>query len=86
MQVIKATEARQNFFSILDEVFYGGKDVVIEKGSKVKVKISSIKPPKKFDFVKYRKDLKKMGKIFTDEDVKDIEEARKSMDRDLGGW
>lgn len=86
MQLINATEARKNFFSILDEVYFDGKEYVIEKGSRVKVKVSPVVVPKKFDFAKYRENIKKIGKIFSDEDVRDFQETRKSMDRDLGDW
>ena len=86
MQLINATEARKNFFSILDEVYFDGKEYMIKKGSRVKVKVSPVVVPKKFDFAKYRNDIKKMKGIFTEEDIKDIQAARKSMDRDLGDW
>lgn len=86
MQLINATEARKNFFSILDEVYFDGKEYVIEKGSRVKVKVSPVVVPKKFDFTKYRSDIKKMKGVFTEKDFKDIQAARKSMDRDLGDW
>lgn len=86
MELINATEARKNFFSILDEVFYGGKEVIIKKGGKVKVRVTSVVSPKKFDFAKYKENIKKIGKIFSDADVKDFQKARRSMDRKLGNW
>lgn len=86
MQLINATEARRNFFSILDEVYFDGKEIVIEKGNRVKVKIIPVMAPKIFDFAKYRENIIKIGKIFSDEDVRDFQKTRKSMDRDLENW
>ncbi|HAI22323.1 TPA: hypothetical protein DCP77_00865 [Candidatus Collierbacteria bacterium] len=86
MQLINATEARKNFFSILDEVYFDGKEVMIKKGNRVKVKFTPVTAEKAFDYTKYRNDLKKVDGIFDEHDFSDMQKAKMSMDKNVKNW
>jgi|GEM_PF-2106006 len=86
MQLINATEARKNSPSLLDEVYFDGKEVVIEKGNRVKVKVSSVTIEGPFDYTKYRSDLKKMKGMFDEHDFSDMQKAKMSMDKNIKNW
>jgi len=43
MKVVSAKQARQNFSEILNEVYYGGKKVIISRSRKPMVVLISIK-------------------------------------------
>ncbi len=81
MKVIKvsATEARNNFFELLNEVIYGDKEVRVYKNKQPAVRIVGDKKAK-VDWDEYKKKVKAARGIFTKEDEEVIEKIRKEFD------
>ncbi len=60
--VISATEARNNFFEMLNSVMYKGKEFIVEKDGKPAVKVSSAIPQR--DPKEIKKILKDVRRVF----------------------
>lgn len=70
-----ATEARKEFFDLINAAKYGGQETVVTKNGK---KVARIIPEesKERDWEKYKRVVEAAGGIFADEDVKQIRQAR----------
>ena len=77
-----ATEARREFFDLVNAAMYGGQVTWITKGKRQAAKIVPI-DEKKIDWIKYKKAIEAAGGIFSDEDVKDVQKVKKEINERL---
>lgn len=82
---MNATEARKNFFDILNAAVYGGQVTIIVKNGKEVATIQA-KKKKKFDLKKYMKSLNTLHELMTGDDYKDIEKTHKSFKTRFPDW
>ncbi|MBU1071058.1 type II toxin-antitoxin system prevent-host-death family antitoxin [Patescibacteria group bacterium] len=82
-----ATEARREFFDLVNAAMYGGQVTWITKGKRKAAKIMPIEE-KKIDWVKYKKDMRGVVGLFNNEDFKTMKRVRKEInDRlDKNDW
>ncbi len=72
---VTATQARQNFFKLLDQAKADGQEIEIEKDGVVVAKIVPTQP-EKIDWQAYFDELAAMPR-WTEEEAKSVEQARK---------
>jgi len=60
--ILSATEARNNFFEMLNSVIYKGEEFIVEKDGKPAVKVSSAMP--EHDPKEIEKTLREVRKVF----------------------
>lgn len=79
-QTMTATTARKQFFELLDAAYYQGLETILTKNGK---KVARIVPIEEegVDWDAYLKKIKNFKPFLTDEDVKEIEDARKSFNK-----
>ena len=82
---ISATQARQNFFKLLDQVKADGQPIDIIKDGVV---VATLQPPVKadVDWPAYFKELAAAVPFITDEDVEQMKAARKGWKTRFPEW
>ena len=78
---MSATQARNNFFDIMNAAIYGNQITVVLKNGEEAMTMAPVKKKKKFDWDEYMKNLKTLSTMLTEEDYKDMEETRKGFDK-----
>ena len=73
-----ATEARREFFDLVNAAMYGGQITWITKGKRKATKIVPV-DEKKINWVKYKRSIAAAGGIFTGDDVKDVQNVRRPI-------
>lgn len=71
-----ATQARIEFFDLINAAKYSGQVTHILKNGKLAAKITPIKPKKKFNWAEFKTAMENAVGIFDDEDVKQIKQVR----------
>lgn len=83
-KTITATQARTEFFDLINAAKHGGQTTIITKNGKIAAKIV---PEVTVDLETKQKETKKLlaslGGIFTNEDVQASQEFRRSFDKRL---
>lgn len=77
--VVTATEARRNFFELINAAKFGGQTALITTNGKIAAKIVPAQSTT-FDWKKYFKDLPKIRGILTSSDFKSMKNLRKNID------
>ena len=76
---VSATEARNNFFELVNEVMYGNQVVEVYKNKKPAIRLVSTSKDE-VDWDEYRAAMKRVAKSFTKEDEKMMKNVRKELD------